>query len=347
MRPLLWLTLGVVLGLGSVTVPDVWLLAREAQPDRPSSASSPDRETLIEVSGKTQPVPGRAATIAPTVLHPVVAVRVVPGDRVKKDQPLIKLDDDESRADVRARTAALAELKAALEKLKAQPRKEELEEARALLQSARESAGETAKIVKRMKRGNERGFISDAAFHAATFNMRKAAADEQAVAARLQQLLKKPIKLEIAEAEARVANAQAALDSATAELEHYLVTAPIDGLVSWLEVTPGTVSRPGTTVWGEILDLSEIDVRCDLTPEQADRITVSQAVEVRQTGQEKVWAGRVVSVAVAADRKTGKLPVLVRIKDARERLRCRIEVTVRFRPRKNASAPRALPDGSK
>ena len=31
------------------------------------------------------------------------------------------------------------------------------------------------------------------------------------------------------------------------------------------------VSRPGTTVWGEILDLSEIDVRCELTAEQADQ----------------------------------------------------------------------------
>src|SRR5205085_2632506 len=79
--------------------------------------------------------------------------------------------------------------------------------------------------------------------------------------------------------------ATAALESAQAELEHYTVTAMIDGVVAWLEVHPGMVSRPGTTVWGEILDLSEIDVRCELTHDHADRITVGQAAEVRLLGK--------------------------------------------------------------
>ena len=131
---------------------------------------------------------------------------------------------------------------------------------------------------------------------------------------------KKPIELEIAEATARVAAAQANLESARAELEHYLVTAPIAGVVSWLEVKPGTVSRPGTTVWGEILDLSAIDVRCELTPEQADRIAVGQAAEVRQTGRKQVWAGRVVSVALAADQRTRKVAAAVRSTAARSAL---------------------------
>jgi multidrug resistance efflux pump len=127
-----------------------------------------------------------------------------------------------------------------------------------------------------------------------------------------------------------VAAAQAGLDSARAELEHYLVTAPIAGVVTRLEVTPGTVSRPGTTVWGEILDLSEIDVRCDLNPEQADRVAAGQAAEVRHPGRDQAWAGRVVSVGLAAHRRSGKVPVLVRLHDTRERLRCHVEVTVRF-----------------
>jgi hypothetical protein len=46
-----------------------------------------------------------------------------------------------------------------------------------------------------------------------------------------------------------------------------------------------------------------------------------------------------VSVGVAADRRSGQVPVLVRIKDARERLRCHIEVTVRFLPEKARGGP--------
>ncbi len=47
--------------------------------------------------------------------------------------------------------------------------------------------------------------------------------------------------------------AMAMLASSQAELEHYTVTAPIDGVVTWLNVVPGMVSRPGTTVWGKYL----------------------------------------------------------------------------------------------
>src|SRR5262245_52867860 len=64
--------------------------------------------------GKTQPAPGHVAKIAPTVLHPVVEVKVAVGERVKKDQELVKLDDDEPQADVRARKAMLAEMRASL-----------------------------------------------------------------------------------------------------------------------------------------------------------------------------------------------------------------------------------------
>jgi HlyD family secretion protein len=336
-RPLVWFLLGMVLSATGTAGP-VMLLCPAAKAEQGHSPiNSRDSQAAagaFEVPGKTQPVPGKLAIIAPTVLHPVEEVRVVPGDRVKKGQPLVKLDDDEPRADVRAKTAALAEMKASLDKLKAQPRKEEQDEARAALASAQESARETRRIVRRMTPAHKRGAISDATMNAALSAMRKAETDERAAAARLQQLLKKPIKLEIAEAEAKVANARAALDAAKAELEHYLVTAPIAGVVTWLEVNPGMVSRPGTTVWGEILDLSESDVRCDLTAEQADRVAVGQAALVRQARRAREWTGRVVSVGLAADRRTGRVPAVVRIKDARERLRCHVEVTVRFAAQK-------------
>jgi multidrug resistance efflux pump len=52
--------------------------------------------------------------VAPAVLHPVVEVMASPGDRVKKGQPLVKLDDDEPRADVRSRKAALESAEIAL-----------------------------------------------------------------------------------------------------------------------------------------------------------------------------------------------------------------------------------------
>ena len=117
MRQCGWLLLGAALGAVGAAVPGMrWT---------PSWPADTAGTGSIEVTGLTQPVPGRVATIAPTVLHPVEEVRAAPGDRVKKGQPLVKLDDDEPRADVRAKTAALAELKAGLRRLEAQPREQE------------------------------------------------------------------------------------------------------------------------------------------------------------------------------------------------------------------------------
>jgi RND family efflux transporter MFP subunit len=131
--------------------------------------------------------------------------------------------------------------------------------------------------------------------------------------------------------------AKAALESSEAELEHYTMVAPIDGVVSWLDVNVGMVAWPGRTVWGEILDLSEIDVRCDLTPEQVERVEVGQAADVRRNGgKESLGEGRVVLVGIDADKANGLTPVVVRLDNAKSRLRSGAPVKILF---KEASAP--------
>ena len=177
----------------------------------------------------------------------------------------------------------------------------------------------------------QEGSTSYAAYRATQAALLRFEADVLAAEARLRRLLKQPVAQEVAEAEARVATAQANLESSQAELEHYTVTAPIDGVVTWLNAVPGMVSRPGTTVWGEIFNLDEIDVQCEVAADQADHITVGQTAKVwRASFPDARWAGEVVSVGVAADERTGLVPVRLRIQDAAERLRCHVEVKVRF-----------------
>ena len=125
--------------------------------------------------------------------------------------------------------------------------------------------------------------------------------------------------------------AEAARDASKAELEHYTLEAPIDGVVNRLDVHVGTVSRPGTTVWGEILDLSEIDVRIDLTIAQADRIKIGQPVEVlASVGPKSYGTAKVVFIDLAANRATGAVPAVVRLPNAQGLLRCEVPVRVRF-----------------
>jgi RND family efflux transporter MFP subunit len=234
---------------------------------------------VLEVTGKTQCVLTRKCIIAPVPLHPVVAVLVEPGARVKKDQALVKLDDDEPQADVRAKQAAL--------------------------ENAQAVSKEAHRFLAQCESSHERGVIPEQRYHDARLAALKAEADER--------------------------TAKAMLDSAKAELEHYEVQALMDGVVNWLEVHPGTVSRPGTTVWGEILDIKVLDVRCELPPDQADRVKVGATADVvKVKGGDVYGQAKVLFVGIEADKKTGLMPVLLRIENPEEKLKCGVAVTVRF-----------------
>jgi hypothetical protein len=72
-------------------------------------------------------------------------------------------------------------------------------------------------------------------------------------------------------------------------------------------------------------------VRCELTPEQADRVAVGQAAEVWAGTKKGGWtAGRVVLVGIAADKDSGAIPAVVRVPNAKAALRSGVPIQVRL-----------------
>ena len=129
--------------------------------------------------------------------------------------------------------------------------------------------------------------------------------------------------------------AEAELDLAQSELKLYSVTASIDGEVAWLDVSPGTVTWPGSLIWGEIVDLRELDIRCELSPVQAEQLAFGQSAEVWLDGKmEATGTGKVVFIGKVADRNSGLIPVVVRVPNSQERLRAEVAVKVRFQTEK-------------
>jgi RND family efflux transporter MFP subunit len=135
--------------------------------------------------------------------------------------------------------------------------------------------------------------------------------------------------------EAQMLAAEAELSLARSELKLYTVTAPIDGEVAWLDVSPGTVTWPGALIWGEIVDLRELDIRCELSRAQAEQVAVGQSAEVWLDGKvEAIGTGKIVVVGKVADRNSGLVPVVVRVANPQERLRAEVAVKVRFQTEK-------------
>ncbi len=297
----------------------------------PAAVVAAEPRTTLEFAGRTQPAQGRQALLTSIVLHPIIGVYAAPGDRVKAGQKLIEMDRDEPEAEVRSRKAEVVELEASLARIKAMPRAEERAQAKAELEAARATKTGANEQLARLTPLLNSGSLAPGQQLNARTAAQHAEASERAAAAHLDYLLKLPIPQEIAEIEARLATAKADLEASQAELEHYTLFAPIDGTIAWMEAPLGRANRPGTTVWGQIVDLHEIEVRCDVTPEQADQITAETPAELdwpAKNGEQ--WTGRVVYVGPVADFKTGLVPVVARFANPKERLRANISVNVRL-----------------
>lgn len=256
---------------------------------------------VFTVPGRTRCIPENKAIIAPAVLDPVEDILVSVGDRVKKGDKLIRIDDDEQEADVRAKKAGF-------------------EAAEIMLKEA-------IRLKESVDPVHHQGILSTQRIHEILTNAKKAATDAR--------------------------QAKATLEAATVELDHFTLRAPIDGIVNRLDVYRGMVSRPGTTIWGEILDLSEIDVACQLSMSQVEKLEAGQKSKVltehgmRYFGQEaevlhketaaKLGAGVVVFIGLEAD-AAGNLPVLVRLDNADYKLRCEVPVQLRFTGTRNDKA---------
>jgi multidrug resistance efflux pump len=304
-----------------------------------TGATAKSASATLELPAKTQPAQGRQARLTPIVVHPVIAVLAAPADRVKAGQKLIVMDADEPEANVRGKKAAVAELEASLSRVKALPRTEERAKARAELEAAQATAQGAAEHLNRLTPLLEKGALAPGQELQARTAAMHAEANRKAAAAYLEYLLKQPIAHEIAEIEARLGTAKAELDASEAELEHYALFAPIDGVISWLDAPLGTAARPGTAIWGEIVDLREIDARCEVTPEQADHLDRDKPAELIWPGSDLTcWTGRVVFVGPVANARTGLVAVLARFNNPQERLRANVTVQLRLPLKSPATA---------
>jgi HlyD family secretion protein len=162
-------------------------------------------------------------------------VLVQAGDRVEKDQPLVRLDTRDLDLQVKSAEAALAAAQAQLEQLEAGARPEEIVIAQANLDAAEASLAGAEISLQELEAGPDPEEVV-----AAEAELRAAQAGVQAAAAERDQVMAGASQAEIAAAEAQLATAQAqkevAQDLYDQTLRCQTVTAP-DG--SQREVCPG------------------------------------------------------------------------------------------------------------
>lgn len=202
----------------------------------------------------------------------VAEVAVSVGDRVKKGDPLFRIDDREARAELAVRESSLASARAELARLESAPRAEDLPPAQARVAEARsglESAENDLRLVE--------GLSDKRAVSTEVLDRRRFAA--QAARARLAEAEASLAKLEagswqpdIAVARAAADSAQARVDAQKTEIERAIVRAPVDGTVLRLDVRPGEFAASGTSTPLVLFgDVQRLHVRVDIDENDAWR----------------------------------------------------------------------------
>jgi multidrug resistance efflux pump len=231
----------------------------------------------------------------------VVAVTVVEGDRVAKDQVLVRLDDRDARLQLAQREAELqqAEARIAAEISRHEANLEALPREQRLLSLTRD---EVARL---------QGLVEKKVGAQSQLDTARQAAERQAIALSVRQQAVDEHAARLAEVEAARARAAALRDQALLEVERCTVRAPFNGRVTRVLVSPGRRVRVGDPLVA-LFDRDEMVVRAQL-PERhlaairqamtaGEPLTVSGEIDgVRIAGRLRSLAGETSSGSGGVD----------------------------------------------
>jgi membrane fusion protein, multidrug efflux system len=199
------------------------------------------------------------APIASRVLAPVADVRVRPGARVRRGEPLVTLDVRELQAQADRATAALA---ATEQSVRAAESEKQGADAGLVLATASFDRINTL-YAKRSATGQE--------FDESTAALQTARARVSSAAAR------------VAEAQSALVAARSAASAAGITAAYATIAAPFDGVITERFVDPGAMASPGTALL-TLEDPASCRLEVRLDEARATRIAVGQTAEIQIEG---------------------------------------------------------------
>jgi HlyD family secretion protein len=252
-------------------------------------------------------VPHYQVEVGSKVMGKVAWIGVEKGDRVRRGQLLVRLEEDEYRARVESARGALATAEANLEELRNGSRPEEIARAQAEMESARTTYERVRDLVAARVYSQQQ--LDDA----------KAQYD---VALKTYELAKLgPRQEAIEQARAAVLQAQGDLAYVQTQLEATRITAPIDGTIldrvvetGELVTTMFTGDRGAKSYVVSLADLSDLRVELDINESDFGRVSMEQPCDiVLQAYLNRHYPGRVVEISPEANREKGTVQVKVQI----------------------------------
>lgn len=223
------------------------------------------------------------------------------GDRVAAGQLLVRLDEAEQAAEVRRQEAAVRTTQSTLNDLMAGARREEMEDARAALQSASATREWTERDFRRAEGLFRQALIAAQEVDRARQAYEVAVAQEKSARQKLLLLEAGSRPDQIESARGQLAQARHALDMAKTRLKEMTILSPLDGVVLRKNLEVGELATPGVPIL-TLMKPSDIWVRAYVPEEEVARIKVGNPARVAVDGYPaRRFPGRVTEIASEAE----------------------------------------------
>jgi HlyD family secretion protein len=342
-------TSGIVLASGVI----FWGVNRSGQRidlDTYTIAAKSEKNLTVRIAASGTVVPIQTVNLSPKTAGRLVQLFVEQGDRVQAGQIIARMDDSQIQAQVAQAQASLLEAQARRAEVLAGNRSQEIAQAQAQVDAARSRLSLTTAKANRNRSLATQGAIS-------RDRMDEVMADDNNAKANLREAQKRLDLLRTGSRPEAIAQANAAVGVATAQLKvakvllnDTIIRAPFSGIITQKFATAGSFVTPTTTASAissstssSIVAIAEgLEVLAKVPEVDIGQIKQGQGVEILADAYpDKVFQGqvRLISPEAVVDQNVTSFEVRVKILTGLESLRSRMNADLTFL---GAKLPNAL-----
>ncbi|HZU29456.1 MAG TPA: efflux RND transporter periplasmic adaptor subunit [Bryobacteraceae bacterium] len=305
---------------------------------RPASVGGPGSSDPVILNATGYIIAAHKIEVASKVVGKVAWIGVDKGDHVKEGQVLVRLEDDEYRAQLLQAQGQLANLKARLAELENGSRPEEIARANADMEQARADMANAQVTLNRTIELVKSGVMSKQTLDDAQSRFDQAQAKFHSLERTYDLEKLGPRKEEIEAARAQVEQAQGNLDYAKTQLDNTIIRAPVTGTI--LErnvekgefVTTGFVGDKGAKGYVvSLANLNDLQVELDINQNDFAKLGPKQrGVVTTDAYPDRKYQGYIEEISPEANRQKATVQVKVQIEHPDDYLRPEMNASVAF-----------------
>ena len=265
----------------------------------------------------------------------VAWIGVEKGDKVKEGQVLVRLEDQEFRAQYEQAQGAADSARAQLEQLQHGSRPEEIQQAEHNVSEARATAVNDKLVLDRTKNLVAQGVLSQQALDDATAKYESSQQRAHSLEQSYQLAQLGPRSEEIARAKGVLSQAEGQAAYAKEQLNATVIRAPITGTildrsVEKGELLTGQFASAARPVFS-LADLNDLQVELDIAQDDFARLTPKQkAIVTVDAFPDRKYNGQIAEVSPEANRQKATVQVKVQVLNPDEYLRPEMNATAKF-----------------